>query len=235
MHTMHSATAELILALDVPNRAAALRLIDQLPSLRWVKVGSVLMTAEGPALVRELCGRGLSVFLDLKWHDIPNTVSGAVRAAALLGVGLVTVHGLGGRAMLQAAASAAGPSLRVIGVTVLTSHDASELALVTGRDSVDLEADAERLAVLSVEAGLAGVVCSPLEIARLRQRLGPGPLIVVPGIRGSGEASHDQRRVATAREAVTRGATHLVVGRPIAESRDPAAALSQLQEEIAGA
>ncbi len=120
--------AELILALDLPDRSAALRMLDRLPSLRWAKIGSILRTAEGPTLVREISARGVSVFLDLKWHDIPNTVRGAVSVARGLGVRMVTVHLLGGPAMLRAAADAAGDELSVVGVTVLTSHDESEYA-----------------------------------------------------------------------------------------------------------
>ncbi len=207
---------ELILALDLPGRAEALRLLDRLPALRWVKVGSVLFTAEGPAIVREILGRGLQVFLDLKWHDIPNTVSGAVAAARALGVRMATVHATGGLEMMRAAGAAAGDGLSVVGVTVLTS---------SGTDPVSIANEAETLAREAIAAGLSGVVCSPLEVARIRDRVGPGPLIVVPGIRRPDDPRGDQARVAGPREASRAGATHLVVGRPIHGASDPAAAL----------
>lgn len=219
--------AELILALDLPDRNAAFAVVDRLPALRWVKVGSQLMTAEGPALVRELVGRGLHVFLDLKWHDIPNTVQGAVMAARTLGVGMATVHTLGGPAMLRAAAEAAGDELAVVGVTVLTSHDEGDYAAALGRPSIRLLDEVARLARSAVSAGLAGVVCSPLEVDRIRSGLGPDPLIIVPGIRRPADEVGDQRRTATPAEAVRQGATHLVVGRPILAAADPAAALAE--------
>jgi len=223
--------AELILALDFSDRESALRLVDQLPTLRWVKVGSVLMTAEGPALVRELVARELSVFLDLKWHDIPNTVRGAVSAARGLGVRMVSVHLLGGPAMLRAAAEAAG-DMAVVGVTVLTSHDEAEYAQTTGRPSVRVLDEVARLARLGMAAGLAGVVSSPLEVDRLRTGLGPGPLIVVPGIRRPSDAPDDQSRTATPVEALRQGATHLVIGRPVVQALDPGAAFRELESSL---
>lgn len=226
--------AELILALDLPDRDSALRMLDRLPSLRWVKIGSVLMTAEGPGLVRELTARGLSVFLDLKWHDIPNTVRGAVSAARGLGVSMVTVHLLGGPSMLKAAAEAAGTTLSVVGVTVLTSHDEAEYAHLTGRPSVRLLDEAARLARIGMAAGLAGVVSSPLEVERLRTGLGPDPLIVVPGIRRPTDDAGDQSRTATPLEAARQGATHLVVGRPVLLAGDPAAVFEELEGSLAG-
>ncbi len=219
--------AELILALDLADRTAALAVVDRLPALRWVKVGSQLMTAEGPVLVRELVARGLHVFLDLKWHDIPNTVQSAVMSARALGVRMATVHTLGGPAMLRAAAEAAGDELAVVGVTVLTSHDEGEYAATLGRPSVRLLDEAARLARSAVFAGLAGVVCSPLEVERIRSGLGPDPLIVVPGIRRPRDEPGDQSRTAAPSEAVRQGATHLVVGRPILTAADPAAALQE--------
>lgn len=224
--------AELILALDVPGRDEALRLLDRVPDLRWVKVGSLLMTAEGPGLVRELVGRGLQVFLDLKWHDIPSTVAGAVTVAAGLGVRLATVHSLGGPEMLRAAAERAGDRLALVGVTVLTSHTQQEYGELTGRSGVVLADEALRLGKLATAAGLAGVVCSPQEVAAMRAALGPGPLIVVPGIRRPGDARGDQSRVAGPREAASQGATHLVVGRPILQAPDPAAALAGFLSDL---
>jgi len=220
--------AELILALDLPDRSSALRMLDRLPSLRWVKIGSILMTAEGPSLVQEITGRGLSVFLDLKWHDIPNTVRGAIAAARGLGVRMATVHLLGGPAMLKAAAEAAGDALAVVGVTVLTSHSEAEYAHTTGRPSVRLLDEAARLARMGMAAGLAGVVSSPLEVDRLRSGLGPEALIVVPGIRRPSDDADDQTRTATPAEAIRQGATHLVIGRPVLLASDPQSALEEL-------
>ena len=222
---------ELILALDTPQGAEALRLVERLPALQWVKVGSILMTREGPDLVRELAARGLKVFLDLKWHDIPNTVAGAVTAAREMGASMATVHALGGSSMLEAAAVAAGGEVALVGVTVLTSHDPAGYARTVGRSEVDLSAEAERQARVAVGAGLQGVVCSPHEVALLRARLGPAPLIVVPGIRRRSDLVGDQARVATAREATTNGATHLVVGRPIFQAADPALAFDEFLQE----
>ena len=223
--------AELILALDMPRGADALRLLDQVPALQWVKVGSILMTREGPDLVRELTSRGLKVFLDLKWHDISNTVAGAVAAARELGVAMATVHTLGGRVMLEAAAAAAGDQLLLVGVTVLTSHDPAAYGQAVGRSELDIAQEAERLAGVAAEAGLHGVVCSPQEVSLLRRRLGPEPLIVVPGIRRRTDAPGDQVRVATARDAAANGATHLVIGRPVLQAADPAAVFEGFLEE----
>jgi orotidine-5'-phosphate decarboxylase len=222
---------ELVLALDTPRAADALRLLDQLPALQWVKVGSILMTREGPDFVRQLTGRGLKVFLDLKWHDIPNTVAGAVTAARELGVSMATVHTLGGSAMLEAAAVAAGGEVALVGVTVLTSHDPAGYGRAVGRMDIDLGNEVERQALVAVAAGLQGVVCSPQEVSLLRVRLGPEPLIVVPGIRRRSDPASDQARVATARDAVVNGATHLVVGRPILQAADPGSAFEEFLEE----
>jgi orotidine-5'-phosphate decarboxylase len=223
--------SELILALDLPRGADALPLLDRMPELRWVKVGSILMTREGAPLVRRLIERGLKVFLDLKWHDIPHTVAGAVTAARELGVSMVTVHILGGSAMLEAAAVAAGADLALVGVTVLTSHDPAGYARSVGRSEVDLLLEVERQALAGLKAGLRGVVCSPQEVSLLRLRLGPEPYIVVPGIRRRSDPQGDQARVATAKDAVDSGATHLVVGRPILQAPDPALALEEFMKE----
>jgi orotidine-5'-phosphate decarboxylase len=223
--------SELILALDVPRGADALRLLDRMPELRWVKVGPILMTREGPGFVRELIGRGLKVFLDLKWHDIPNTVAGAVTTARELGVNMATVHTLGGTAMLEAATVAAGGELALVGVTVLTSHDPASYARATGRNEVNLLREVERQGLVAAEAGLRGIVCSPHEVSLLRRRLGPDLYIVVPGIRRRTDATADQARVATARDAVDNGATHLVVGRPVLQADDPARAFDEFLKE----
>jgi orotidine-5'-phosphate decarboxylase len=226
-----AAMAEVILALDVPQPDDALRLLDRLPELRWVKVGPVLLTCAGALFVQELRRRRLRVFLDLKWHDIPNTVAGAVEAARDMGVAMATVHALGGFAMMERAARAAGNELALLGVTVLTAHDAASYARALGRPSVDLGAEVRRLAGEAKHAGLAGVVCAPDETALVRAELGPAALVVVPGIRGRNDASGDQVRVSTAGDAAAQGATHLVVGRPILQAADPAAAFRSLAAE----
>jgi orotidine-5'-phosphate decarboxylase len=225
--------AEVILALDLPHPDEALRLLDRLPDLQWVKVGPILLTRAGASFVQELRRRHLRVFLDLKWHDIPNTVAGAVEAAREMGVAMATLHTLGGTGMMERAARVAGDELALVGVTVLTAHSAQSYAHAVGREGVDLAAEVRRLAGTARDAGLAGVVCSSNETALIRQTLGPGALIVVPGIRGSGEASGDQVRVSTAGDAAARGATHLVVGRPILQAADPAAAFRTLAAEAA--
>lgn len=225
--------AELILALDLPDGDSALRLLDRLPGVSWVKVGSILMTREGPDLVRHLAGRGLSVFLDLKWHDIPDTVRGAVTGARDLEVRMVTVHTLGGREMMAAARDAAGSLLAVVGVTVLTSHTQADYAHAVGSRPVDLTVETIRQAQHAVGAGLDGIVASPHEVGPVRAVLGPEPLIVVPGLRRLGDPVDDQRRTATPGEAVLAGATHLVVGRSVVRAVDPVAAWEAIREEMA--
>lgn len=224
--------AELIVALDLPSGREATALAGRLPGLAWVKIGSVLFAREGPSLIREFVARGVRVFLDLKWHDIPNIVASAVTAARELGVSMATVHTLGGRNMLAAAAQAAGGDMAVVGVTVLTSHDAGELEHVLGRGVPDVGFEAERLARAALQAGLRGVVASGQELGLLREALGSNPWIVVPGIRAPGEPAGDQVRTIDAAEAVRRGATHLVVGRPITAARDPVAAYRRLVEAL---
>ena len=224
--------AELIVALDLPSGRDASALAGRLPGLKWVKIGPVLFAREGPALIREFTERGVRVFLDLKWHDIPNIVASAVSAARELGVAMTTVHTLGGRNMLAAAAQAAGADVALVGVTVLTSHDAGELESVLGRGVPDVGFEAERLARTALQAGLRGVVASGQELALLREALGSDPWIVVPGIRAPGEPAGDQIRTIEPAEAVRRGATHLVVGRPITAARDPVAAYARLVEAL---
>lgn len=220
--------ADIIVALDLPG-AEARELLGKIPEARWVKVGSILFTEEGPALVRELAGRGLSVFLDLKWHDIPNTVTGAVQRARDLGVAMATVHTLGGAEMMKAAAQAAGPDLGLVGVTVLTSHTPDGYAATVGRDLITVLEEVNRLAAIAFESGLKGVVCSPLEVALLRTRAPADAWLVVPGIRRPGDAAGDQARTAGPVEARRAGATHLVVGRPIFQAADPGAVFRELQ------
>lgn len=223
--------AELIVAFDLPSGREALDLAARLPGLRWAKIGPVLHVREGPALVREFTARGVRVFLDLKWHDIPSVVTGAVEAARVQGVAMATVHTLGGPAVLAAAARAAG-EMAVVGVTVLTSHEAGDFERVVGRGVPDLGFEAERLGRLALAAGLKGVVASGHDVTLLRETLGPEPWIVVPGVRTPGDAADDQARTITVAEAVGRGATHLVVGRPITRAADPRGVYQRLMENL---
>jgi orotidine-5'-phosphate decarboxylase len=222
--------AELILALDLPGIEAR-RLLDRIPQVRWVKVGSILYMREGPALIRELLARGLRVFLDLKWHDIPNTVAEAVAAARELEVAMATVHILGGEAMMTAAAHAAGPGLGLVGVSVLTSHSAESYAAAVGRSTVVVRDEVYRLAAAALRSGLRGVVCSPFEVELVRSQVAQGGWIVVPGIRRPGDQVGDQVRTSTPAEAARAGATHLVVGRPILLAADPAAAFREMSAD----
>jgi len=221
---------EVVLALDLPSREDALDLVDGIPEVRWVKVGPVLLTPAGPGIVGELVDRGLRVFLDLKWHDIPNTVAGAVAAAQDMGVAMATVHTLGGPRMMESAARAAG-SLALVGVTVLTSHTPEEWGSIMGRARVEVAAEVGRLAALGRAAGLDGVVCSVQEAALVRPVLAAEALVVTPGIRLPGDAGGDQARVAGPAEAAAAGATHLVVGRPVLAAPDPRVALGRFMED----
>lgn len=225
-----------IVPLDFPDAEAALALAARLdPRLCRVKVGKELFTAAGPAVVQRLHERGFEVFLDLKFHDIPNTVAGACRAAARLGVWMVNVHASGGEAMLRAARDALTDAKRpplLIGVTILTSLGAADLARVGFQGTP--EENVERLAGLAHGCGLDGVVCSALEAPRLRAAFGPGFKLVTPGIRLEGAEAHDQSRVVTPREALRLGADYLVIGRPIAQARDPAAALETIRSSLIG-
>jgi len=223
--------AELIVAFDLPSGREALDLAARLPDLRWVKIGPMLHVREGPALVREFIARGVRVFLDLKWHDIPSVVAGAVEAARAQGVAMATVHTMGGPAVLAAAAQAAG-AVALVGVTVLTSHSAGDFERVVGRGVPDLGFEAERLGRLAVAAGLRGVVASGRELALVRAALGPEPWIVVPGVRAPGDAADDQARTIAAPDAVRGGATHLVVGRPITRAADPRGVYQRLVESL---
>jgi orotidine-5'-phosphate decarboxylase len=222
----------LIVALDRSDRDELLALADRLSgAVGMFKVGLQAFVANGPSLVREIAARG-PVFLDLKLHDIPNTASHAAAEGAKLGAALLTVHASGGVAMMQACRAATAASTRLLGVTILTSLEWDDLA------QIGLEGDplrsAVRLARLALLAGLDGVVASPLEIEAIREACGDAPLIVVPGIRGRGEAAGDQRRTLTAGEAVARGASYIVVGRPITGAGDPRAAAMRLVDEVAG-
>jgi orotidine-5'-phosphate decarboxylase len=214
----------LIVALDVPTAAAARKIVAAIgDSAHAYKVGMQLYTAEGPSIVRELVGSGHRVFLDLKYHDIPNTVEAAVREAAQLGVSMLTVHACGGGKMLRAAVDAAqaAPKLIVLAVTVLTSLDDDELGKMGLRGGV-LD-QVLRLAALALSNGCKGVVASAQEAAALREELGRDFAIVTPGVRLAGTGPDDQARVVTPAEAIAAGASHIVVGRPITEASDPAA------------
>ena len=213
----------LIVALDVSTTAAARKIVAAVgDSAHAYKVGMQLYTAEGPSIVRELVGSGRRVFLDLKYHDIPNTVGAAVREAAQLGVSMLTVHASGGGKMLRAAVEAAQkPGLLVLAVTVLTSLDDVELGKIGLRGGA-LE-QVLRLAALALSNGCKGVVASALEATALREEFGRDFTIVTPGVRLAGSGPNDQARVVTPAEAISAGASHIVVGRPITEASDPAA------------
>ena len=224
-----------IVALDVPDAGSARRLIDVLGELcRFYKVGSELFTAAGPGIVETVRGRGASVFLDLKFHDIPNTVRGAVRSAAMLGAELVTVHLSGGRAMLQAAAEAARESgtCRLVGVTVLTSLDEHAIGESWGRDVHDMRAEVMRLAQLAADTGLHGVVCGGAEAAAVRDQFGGRLATLVPGIRLTGGDPQDQSRVVTPRAAAEAGARYIVLGRAVTGARSPAQAMQAALSDL---
>jgi orotidine-5'-phosphate decarboxylase len=201
------------------------------PHVGLLKVGLELFVAEGPGVVRAAAALGLPVFLDLKLHDIPNTVEGAARSAAASGATLLTIHAAGGPEMVRAAVRGAGGKVRILAVTVLTSLDAAAL------DAIGLAGPPQsavvRLAKLAVDAGAGGIVCSPHEVAAVRAAVGPGPLLVVPGVRPAGAAVGDQARVATPRQAVDAGADVIVVGRPLRDASDPVAAARDIAAELA--
>jgi orotidine-5'-phosphate decarboxylase len=220
----------LIIALDVATRDEALRIVEQLHGVAGVfKIGLQAFTACGPDLVREIVARGETVFLDLKLHDIPNTVEKAAASAQDLGVSMLTVHAAGGPSMLRAARCAA-PQLRILGVTILTSLSEADLNIIGFASG--LQQNVLRLARSAREAGLAGVVASPREIAAIREASGSDFLIVTPGIRSSGDAAGDQQRTLSAGEAIRAGADHIVVGRPITAAPDPRAAAQRILDEM---
>jgi orotidine-5'-phosphate decarboxylase len=224
----------LIVALDVSSSAAARQIVSALgESASIYKVGMQLYTAEGPQVVRDLVAAGRKVFLDLKYHDIPNTVASAVKEASALKVSMLTAHASGGSKMLKAAADAArsNPDLIVLAVTVLTSMDGSDLAEIGFPG--DVVAQVSRLAALAVKSGCKGIVSSAKEVADLRRQLGPDVALVTPGVRPAGVSHGDQARVVTPAQAIAAGASHIVVGRPITEAADPAAAARAIAEEMA--
>ncbi len=225
----------IFVALDTTNLDRAVSLAGELFGLvGGVKLGKTFFTAHGPDGVRRITARGVPVFLDLKWHDIPNTVAGAVRAALPLTPFMVNVHASGGAVMMRAAAEAAATAGKkrplVLGVTVLTSMGPGDLTAL-GVDR-PLEAQVRALAVLAAEAGLDGVVCSAHEVAALRASFGPNFKLVVPGIRPEWAAGDDQRRTMTPAEAISQGADYLVIGRPITAAKDPVAAAQRIVDEL---
>ncbi len=228
------AESPVIVALDYASETSALEMVDRLtPELCRLKVGKELFTRCGPGLVETLQGRGFEIFLDLKFHDIPNTVAKAVAAAAELGVWMVNVHASGGRRMMEAAAEAVAGSAqktRLIAVTVLTSMSEEDLRETGCEES--LQARVSRLAALAADSGLDGVVCSAQEGPRLRAERGDSFELVTPGIRLAGDSAGDQRRVLTPADAIDAGATWLVIGRSITGAADPLAALQRVHAEI---
>ena len=227
---------KVIVALDFPDAKTAMALAQRLDASQCkVKVGSELFTAAGPALVEDLVSRDFKVFLDLKFHDIPNTVAAACRAAARLGVWMMNIHGSGGKTMLEAAREAVPQdpgAPKLIAVTLLTSMGASDL------DDVGIGGPPEqavlRLATLAKTCGLDGVVCSPREAAALRSACGAAFCLVTPGIRPADAAADDQQRIMTPAGALASGSSYLVIGRPITRAADPLAALAAINAEIAG-
>ncbi|HEY1526864.1 MAG TPA: orotidine-5'-phosphate decarboxylase [Candidatus Angelobacter sp.] len=221
----------LIVALDVSSAGEAQKLVARIGDAAGIyKIGLQLFTAEGPGVVRDLVSSGRKIFLDLKLHDIPNTVAHAVKSAAELGVHMLTVHASGGAAMLRAAAEAAGGRLNILGVTVLTSlndEDMQEIG-VSGRVADQVV----RMAALAKTAGCQGIVASPRESLQVRKSLGEGFAIVTPGVRPAGAEVNDQQRIATPAQAISNGASHIVVGRPITHASDPAQAAQAIISEM---
>ncbi len=227
--------AQVIIALDVPTLDEAMGLVDSLGEVTdFFKVGLELFTREGPSVVQALAGRDKRIFLDLKLHDIPNTVARAVGRARELEVDFLTLHATGGRPMMEAAAEAAGDDLTLLGVTVLTSMTASDLEDSWGREVDSLEEEVVRLARLVQESGVGGVVASVREAAPIKEAVGTDLVVVTPGIRLVGDDAHDQARVSTPAEAVAAGADYLVIGRSVTQAPDPAEALRRVYEEAAG-
>jgi orotidine-5'-phosphate decarboxylase len=231
-------SCDLILALDVPSREEAAPILRQLRGqLRWVKIGLQMFTAYGPNYVREVAGMGFNIFLDLKLHDIPNTVAKAVESLGPLPISMLTLHTAGGGEMMRAAKAAqqkTNPNLLLLGVTVLTSMDSAGLQEI-GVASPSAEQVA-RLGKLAADSGLRGLVCSPLEVQLLRSKLPADMQLITPGIRPASEAgSDDQKRVMTPADAARAGSTYIVVGRPILQATDPAAAARAILADLSGA
>lgn len=227
----------IIIALDFKDEASTLALVEQLePALCRLKVGKELFVRCGPTLVKKLIDKGFDVFLDLKFHDIPNTVAAACQAAADMGVWMVNVHASGGRKMMQYARQAIDKCEHqplLIGVTILTSLSRQDIAEV-GLDIEPAE-QVQRLASLAQDSGLDGVVCSPLEVAMLKQSLGQDFYLVTPGVRPAGSAIGDQQRIMTPLQALNAGSDYLVIGRPVTAAADPVTALKAIIDECSGA
>lgn len=234
---MSKRDCKLILALDLPDRESALKILDVLRGkLEWVKIGLQMYLKYGADFVREVSGMGFKIFLDLKLFDIPNTVASAVESVSALPVSMLTIHASGGREMMRRAVESAAernPELLILGVTVITSFDADSLA----ETGVELEPEwqVEKLAKLAVDSGLKGLVCSPLEIESLRSILPEDTVLVTPGIRPSGSSADEQKRIMTPADAARAGSDFIVVGRPILKAENPAFAVSKILEEIANA
>lgn len=234
---MSKRDCKLILALDLPDRESALKILDGLRGkLEWVKIGLQMYLKYGANFVREVSGMGFKIFLDLKLFDIPNTVASAVESVSALPVSMLTIHASGGREMMRRAVESAAernPELLILGVTVLTSFDADSLA----ETGVELEPEwqVEKLAKLAVDSGLKGLVCSPLEIESLRSILPEDTVLVTPGIRPSGSSADEQKRIMTPADAARAGSDFIVVGRPILKAENPAFTVSKILEEIANA
>lgn len=222
-----------IVALDSPALARSLRLVDELgPLCRFYKIGSELFTTVGPDAIAEVRARDAEVMLDLKFHDIPNTVAGAVTSASALGASILTVHATGGDAMIRAAVNSAAEGCGIFAVTVLTSLDAAAAAAVWGRGALDVGADVVRLATVARDAGASGVVSSGSEIEAIKTALGPAFKVLVPGVRLAGSPAGDQRRVVTPGEARRLGADYVVIGRTVTAADDRRGAMERLLEEL---
>lgn len=238
MARLESLAEKIIIALDVAEREKALSLVKELCEVRWFKIGLELFTACGPTLIETIRGLGHQIFLDLKLHDIPNTVAGAVRAAVRHGVSMLTLHASGGREMMLKAREAASEEAarlgtlqpKIIGVTVLTSLNDEDLKTLGWSENVSSQV--LRLGLLARESGLDGSVCSAREVSFLRERLGPDWLLVTPGIRPAWSVSDDQKRILSPAEALKLGASFLVVGRPITAQPSPRQAFFKLMEEL---
>ncbi|MGE9290280.1 MAG: orotidine-5'-phosphate decarboxylase [Puniceicoccales bacterium] len=232
--TSQKPSCDIIVALDVPTQEEATHILDRLDGRpQCVKIGLQLFTRYGPGLVETIAARGNTVFLDLKLHDIPNTVAHAIESLAHLPIELLTIHGVGGPAMIRAAAEArdrSGSSMKILAVTILTSMDEEQMSAV-GLQGTPKEG-AKRLAEMALSSGADGIVCSAHEVETMREAFGSEPILVVPGIRPSGFAKGDQKRVMTPAEAARAGSSHLVIGRPIVKAEDPVAVYDQITEEI---
>ena len=222
-----------IVALDFPRADLALAMVERLgEACKFYKVGGELFTAAGPQVVQALRALGKDVFLDLKLHDIPNTVRGAARSAASIGARLLTVHATGGREMIEAAVEGAGAKCGVLGVTILTSLDAAMLRSAWGRKSLEVYGEVLRLAGDCAAVGAHGVVCSGLEAHKIGAKYGEKLRLLVPGIRPAGGRADDQKRTVTAAEAARAGANYIVLGRMITEAKDPASELRSVMATI---